>query len=48
MFVYLYLSEPVDFNDTAVKLLLMVNTKQMAFATTQKKFNRSVFSSLFL
>jgi hypothetical protein len=46
MFVYLNIIKPVDFNDTAVKLLRMVNTRGMAFATTQEEFNRPVYLPL--
>jgi hypothetical protein len=38
MFVYMNIIDPIDFNDTFVKLLKLVNTSGESFKTTQEDF----------
>ena len=43
MFVYTNIIYPVDFNDTAVRLLKMVNTSGVPFTTTHEEFLRPTY-----
>jgi hypothetical protein len=43
MFIYTNIIEPVDFNDGAVKLLKLVNTKGQVFRMTQEEFMQPIY-----
>jgi hypothetical protein len=46
MFVYTDIIRPVDFNDGAIKLIRMVNTKGSAFSTTHEEFTHPTYLPL--
>lgn len=46
MWVYMNIIEPVDMNDSSVKLLKLVNTRGQSFRTTQEEFTHPTYLSL--
>lgn len=46
MFVYTNIIEPIDMNDSSVKMLKMVNTQGIAFKTTHEEYNQPTYLPL--
>jgi hypothetical protein len=43
MYIYTNIIEPMDMNNTAVKLLKLINTRGAAFKTTQEEFTQPMY-----
>jgi hypothetical protein len=46
MFIYTDIIQPIDFNETAIQLLRMVNTRGSAFSTTHEEFLQPIYLPL--